>query len=131
MPSRVLTAGRVEAELGLTSTTDRRIDKLLAEAARLRGLYDMDVGSQRAPFFELQTDDFALLAIDTGILRTVDERQWAWLERALGRSRGKFTMAIVGHPRFAGGHDTAPVVEGRDVSYSRGEFARLYWVFAS
>jgi hypothetical protein len=28
-----------------------------------------------APFFELQTEDFALIAIDTGILRTMDERQ--------------------------------------------------------
>ena len=54
----------------------------------------------------MQVDNFALLAIDTGILRSVDERQWAWLERALARSRGKLIMAIVGHPRFAGGRDT-------------------------
>jgi hypothetical protein len=69
-------------------------------------LYGIEVGSQRAPFFEWQTENFALLAIDTGILRSVDQRQWAWLERALARSRGKFIMAIVGHPRFAGGRDT-------------------------
>ena len=100
---------RVEADLGLTSTNARRIDGLMAQAARLRGLYGVSVGAQRAPFFELQTDDFALIAIDTGILRTVDERQLAWIERALGRSRGKFIMAIVGHPRFAGGHDTAGI----------------------
>jgi hypothetical protein len=123
--------GRVEADLGLTSTTDRRINKLLAEAARLRGLYNIDAGTQRAPFFELQTDDFALLAIDTGILRTVDERQWAWLERALGRSRGKFTMAIVGHPRFAAGRDTAPVADGHDVSDFPKELAALYRLLAS
>ena len=86
------------------------------EAARLRRLYGVNVGTQRAVFFELQTEDFALLAIDTGILRTVDERQWAWIERALDRSRGKFTMAIVGHPRFAGGHDTPRIAEGHDVS---------------
>ncbi len=109
---------RVEADLGLTSTNARRIDNLMAQAARLRRLYALDVGTQRAPFFELQTDDFALLAIDTGILRTVDERQLAWIERVLDRSRGKFTMAIVGHPRFAGGHDIPSIAEGQDVSES-------------
>src|SRR5262249_15119946 len=69
------------------------IARCMAEAARLRRQYGIDVGSQRAPFFELQTEDFALLAIDTGVLRTVDERQWGWIERALDRSRGKFIGA--------------------------------------
>ena len=110
---------RVEADLGLTSTNARRIDGLMAQAERLRRLYGVNVGAQRAPFFELQTDDFALIAIDTGILRTVDERQLAWIERALDRSRGKFIMAIVGHPRFAGGHDIPPVAEGQEVSDPR------------
>src|SRR5215469_12455884 len=72
--------------------------------------------TQRGAFFELQTDGFALLAIDTGILRSVDERQWAWIERALERSRGKFVMAIVGHPRIAGGNDIPHIAEGHDVS---------------
>ena len=128
--ARAAIEARVDADLGLTSTNARRIDKLMAEAARLRGQYGVDVGTQRAPFFELQTDDFALLAIDTGVLRTVDERQWAWLERALGRSRGKFTIAIVGHPRFAGGHDLPPTAEGLDVSESSGNFAALYRLLA-
>ena len=61
---------RVEADLGLTGTNARRIDNLLAHAERLRRLYAINAGIQRAPFFELQTDNFALLAIDTGILRT-------------------------------------------------------------
>ena len=117
---------RVESDLGLTGTNSRRIDNLMAHAARLRRLYAVDVGIQRAPFFELQTDDFALLAIDTGILRTVDERQLAWIERALDRSRGKFTMAIVGHPRFAAGRDIPSIAEGQDVSESSEEFAALY-----
>lgn len=101
--ARAAIAARVEADLGLTGTNARRIDKLLAQAARLRGLYRVDVGAQRAPFFEIQAEDFALLAIDTGILRTVDQREWGWIERALERSKGKFIMAIVGHPRLAGG----------------------------
>ena len=81
-------------------------------------------------FFELQTDGFALLAIDTGILRTVDERQWAWIERALERSRGKFVMTIVGHPRIAGGHDIPTNAEGGDVSESSEKFAALYQLLA-
>ena len=91
--ARAAIEARVEADLRLTSTNARRIDKLMAEAARLRRQYGVDVGIQRAPFFELQTEDFALLAIDTGVLRTVDERQWGWIERALDRSRGKFIGA--------------------------------------
>jgi uncharacterized membrane protein HdeD (DUF308 family) len=122
---------RVEADLGLTGTNTHRIDNLLAHAARLRQLYAVNVGIQRAAFFELQTDDFALLAIDTGILRTVDERQLAWIERALDRSLGKFTMAIVGHPRFAGGHDSPTNAEGGDVSESSEKFAALYRLLAS
>ncbi len=66
----------------------------------------MPTGFQRAPFFELQTDRFALLAVDTGILRRIDPAQSEWLDAALARAAGKFTMAILGHPFFAGGHDT-------------------------
>ena len=87
LAARAAIAARVDADLGLTSTNARRIDRLLSEAARLRSLYGVKVGTQRAMFFELQTADFALLAIDTGILRTVDEHQWAWIERALDRSQ--------------------------------------------
>ena len=115
--ARTAMAARVEADYHLTSTSSKRIETLIGQAARLRRLYGVEVATQRAPFFELQTDHFALIAIDTGILRSVDERQWAWLERALARSRGKFIMAIVGHPRFAG---------GRDVSIGDEKFSALY-----
>ena len=128
--ARAAIEARVDADLGLTSTNARRVDRLLTEAARLRGLYGVDAGRQRAVFFELQTADFALIAIDTGILRTVDERQWAWLERALARSRDKFTMAIVGHPKIAGGHDIPEVAEGGDVADSSARFAALYQLLA-
>ena len=128
--ARAAIEARVDADLGLTSTNARRVDHLLTEAARLRGLYGVDAGRQRAVFFELQTADFALLAIDTGILRTVDERQWAWLERALERSHGKFIMAIVGHPKIAGGHDIPQVAEGGDVGDSSANFAALYQLLA-
>jgi hypothetical protein len=96
--ARAALEARVHADLGLTATNENRIERLIAEASRLRGLYRLNVGTQRAPFFELQTDGFALLAIDTGILRSLDERQWAWLEQALERGRGKLVMAIRASP---------------------------------
>ena len=129
--ARAALEGRVEADLGLTATNVDRVEKLLTQAARLRDLYQVDVGTQRTPFFELQTSDFALLGIDTGILRTLDARQWAWLERALNRNRGKFVMAIVGHPRIAGGHDIPPTAEGHDVADTAGKFAALYRLLAN
>jgi hypothetical protein len=128
--ARAAIGARVEADLRLTSTNAHRIDKLMAEAARLRRQYGVDVGTQRAPFFELQTEDFALLAVDTGVLRTIDQRQWAWIERALDRSRGKFIMAIVGHPLFAGGRGLPPIAEDHDVSESSDNFAALYSLLA-
>src|SRR5215831_18565050 len=128
--ARATMEARVNTDLGLTSTNEHRIERLITEAARLRRLYGVSVGSQRSAFFELQTEGFALLAIDTGILRTVDERQWAWIERALERSRGKFIMTIVGHPRIAGGHDIPRIAEGHDVSESSEKFAALYQLLA-
>jgi hypothetical protein len=119
---RAALEARVEADLHLTTTDTRRIDTLIAQAERLRRLYKIDNNNQRGPFFELQTSDFALLAIDTGILRTVDDRQASWLEGALDRARGKFIMAIVGHPRFAG---------GRDTSLGDEKFAALYQLLES
>jgi hypothetical protein len=72
----------------------------------LRELYGIRIAGQRGSFFEIQTADFALIGIDTGILRTIDDRQRTWLGRALERARGRFTMAIVGHPKYTAGLDT-------------------------
>ncbi len=104
--ARASIRARALADLRVTSTTDGRIEDLIHEAERLRQAYGVPTGFQRAPFFEFQTDRFALVAIDTGVLRTIDEEQAAWLNGALDRAAGKFTMAIVGHPFYAGGHDT-------------------------
>jgi uncharacterized membrane protein HdeD (DUF308 family)/3',5'-cyclic AMP phosphodiesterase CpdA len=105
--ARASIRARAEADLRVTSTTDERIEDLIGQAERLRQMYGVPTGFQRAPFFEVQTDRFALLSIDTGILRTIDPVQQEWLEGALTRSAGKMTMAVLGHPFFAGGHDTA------------------------
>jgi hypothetical protein len=110
--ARASIRARAEADLRFTSTTEGRIDDLIAQADRLRRAYVVRTGFQRAPFFEVQTDRFALIAVDTGVLRQVDPAQEAWLERALDRAAGKTTMAIVGHPFYAGGHDVAAGDEG-------------------
>lgn len=54
----------------------------------------MPTGFQRAPFFDVQTDEFALIAVDTGIVRSVDPVQWQWLEGALGE-RGALYQSFV------------------------------------
>ena len=122
-PAQLLRA-RVEEDLRVTSTTDNRIDELIREAGRLRAAYGVPTGFQQGPFFELQTDRFALIAVDTGILRSIDRAQAAWLDAALARASGKATMAILGHPFFAGGHDTTAGDETfarlKDLLRSRG-----------
>ena len=103
--ARAAIDARVESDLSLSSTTDDRIERLIADAARLRSVYRVPAGRQHGPFFELHGDGFSLIAIDTGIQRAVDDRQLAWLNAALGRAEGRFTMAILGHPFFAAGRD--------------------------
>ncbi len=94
---------RVESDNRLTSTTDSRIDWLVGEAARLRREYGVPTGFQHAPYFQIHNERFALLAVDTGVLRRVDPDQLAWLRAGLEQARGKFTMVILGHPLYAGG----------------------------
>ncbi len=114
--ARATMHARVNADLRITSSTDSRISGLIAEAERLRQEYEVPTGLQRGPFFEVQSERFALVAIDTGIVKKIDPAQQAWLESALDRARGKLTMAIVGHPFYAGGHDE---------TVDNEEFARL------
>ncbi len=101
--ARAAMRARVEADNRVTSTTDRRIEQLVAEASRLRKEYGVPTQLQEAPYFQFQTDSFALFAVDTGVARRVDPAQLAWLRGALESARGKMKMAILGHPLFAGG----------------------------
>jgi uncharacterized membrane protein HdeD (DUF308 family)/3',5'-cyclic AMP phosphodiesterase CpdA len=110
-PARAAMHARTEADLRVTSSTSARIDGLIAEAERLRRAYEVPTGFQRGPFFDIQTDRFALIAIDTGIVKRIDREQRAWLEASLERARGKTTMAVVGHPFYAGGYD---MTDGHD-----------------
>lgn len=101
--ARACMISRLETDARLTTTTEHRIDGYIDEAARLRKEFGVRTGLQRGPFFDIQTDRFALIAVDTGVLKTVDSAQWDWLKGALARSRGKFTMAILGHPLYTAG----------------------------
>jgi uncharacterized membrane protein HdeD (DUF308 family)/3',5'-cyclic AMP phosphodiesterase CpdA len=102
--ARATMRARVEADHRLTSTTERRITELIDQAAGLRTAYRVPTGFQRAPYFQVQAERFALIAADTGVLRRIDPDQWTWLRSALDRARGKFTMVLLGHPLYAGGH---------------------------
>ena len=105
--ARVVMRARIEEDQGLSSTTDARIEEFLQKASFYRQQYGVPTGVQHAPFFQIQTSSFALLAVDTGVLRSVDREELVWLRAALERSRGKMVMAVLGHPFFAGGADVA------------------------
>jgi uncharacterized membrane protein HdeD (DUF308 family) len=96
---------RVEADQNLTTTTESRIESLLQQSERLSGQYGLSVGHQKAPYFQLQTEQFAFIAVDTGVLRRVDPDQRRWLTAALREAEGKFIMLLLGHPFFAEGID--------------------------
>ncbi len=105
--ARVAMRARVEVDNRITSTTGGRIEELIVEASRLRREYGVPTQLQEAPFFQLQTDRFALVAVDTGVARRVDPLQLGWLRGALEAARGALTMVILGHPLYAGGQYTA------------------------
>jgi uncharacterized membrane protein HdeD (DUF308 family)/3',5'-cyclic AMP phosphodiesterase CpdA len=115
--ARAAIGARVNADLNISTTTQERIEELIGQAERLRHEYGVPTGFQRAPFFDVQTDRFALLAVDTGIVKRVDPEEQRWLDAALARARGKLTMAVLGHPFYAGGADQRPGYE---------DFAALY-----
>jgi uncharacterized membrane protein HdeD (DUF308 family) len=102
--ARTCMLSRIDTDGRLTTTNEARIERYLHEAARLRKEFGVNAGLQRGPFFEVQTERFALIAVDTGVLKTVDSAQWAWLKAALERARGKFRMVLLGHPLYTAGH---------------------------
>ena len=105
--ARAAMRARIAEDGGLSTTTDARIEEYINRAGFLRQHYGVPTGHQQAPFFQIQTPQFALLAIDTGVLRGVDAEEMTWLKAALAGSRGKMVMAVLGHPFLAGGHDLA------------------------
>jgi hypothetical protein len=108
---------RREGDLNLTTTTETRIDDMIAEAARLREEYQIVAAQQRATFFEILNERFALIVADTGILRRIDDEQFRWLKSALDRAGDRFKMVILGHPLYAAGRYQAAEEE---------DFARVH-----
>lgn len=101
--AKIAMRARVEVDRHLTTTSEGKIDQLIATATRLRGEYRVPTQFQKAPYFQFQTDRFALFAIDTGVVKGIDPVQMEWLRAALASAKGKTKMAIIGHPFYAGG----------------------------
>jgi uncharacterized membrane protein HdeD (DUF308 family) len=102
--ARTAMRARVAVDGGITTTTEGRIEELIGTASRLRQEYGVPTQLQEAPFFQFQTETFALFAVDTGVARRVDATQLVWLRAALESARGKTKMVVLGHPFYAGGH---------------------------
>jgi uncharacterized membrane protein HdeD (DUF308 family) len=102
--ARQALGSRKDETFSLANIGEDRINRLLTSAATLRVQYHIRNGLQRAPFFEIQTERFAFIAADTGILKRLDPLERRWLEAALERSKTKFTFVLLGHPFYAGGH---------------------------
>lgn len=94
---------RRNADLQLTAITEDEIDQKIAEAAWLRNQYKVPTGFQQAPFFQVQTKDFAFISIETGVLRRIDPVQMQWLKQTLEASKGKCIFVLLGHPFYAAG----------------------------
>jgi len=105
--ARTAMRARIAADEGVSSTTGAEIERFVSTAGFLREQYRVPTGFQQAPFFQVQAPGFTLIAIDTGVLRTVDAEELKWTRAVLEASRGKVVMAILGHPFMAGGHDTS------------------------
>ncbi|HKP67959.1 MAG TPA: DUF308 domain-containing protein [Pyrinomonadaceae bacterium] len=98
-------------------TTDQRFESMTAAAARLRQLYSISNGHQRAPYFEIHRAGFSFIAADTGIMKSLDSKQRDWLEAALQRAGTNFKVVNLGHPFY---------VAGTDATEGHQEFKDIY-----
>ena len=55
----------------------------------------------------MQSAGFSRIGVDTGILRTLDDKPLTWLEAALQRAGDNSKFVILGHPFYAAGADPA------------------------
>jgi 3',5'-cyclic AMP phosphodiesterase CpdA len=92
---------RINKDLKISSTTQEKIDDMIAEASFLRKEYRVPTGYQQAPYFQVGNEQFVLLCIDTGVKRQVDSLELVWVKNVLENSKGKFVMALLGHPFYA------------------------------
>ena len=120
--ARIAMRARVETDARISSTTESHIEELIARATDFQRQYQVPAQLQQAPYFQLQTDDFALFAVDTGVAKQIDPVQYEWLEAGLTAARGKNIMVVLGHPFFAGGND---LTVQDDLLDTPTEFAQL------
>lgn len=99
--ARKAISARVQSDLKFSSTTDQVINGLITQASHLRKDYQVPVGFQTAPFFQVNAGDFLLITVDTGVLRRLDNTQLTWLQSVLEASKGKYVMVLLGHPFYA------------------------------
>lgn len=92
---------RAAADLKLTSSTQATIDDAIEKTEFWRDQYQVPTGFQKAPFFQVSTDHFVLITLETGVERQIDSLQWHWLRNVLDASRDKFVMVVLGHPFYA------------------------------
>jgi hypothetical protein len=99
----------------------------------LGGLPGRPETQQRLSFFELafETAPLTVLGLDNGVIGSIDDLQYSWLERRLRRAReaGHLIIVIAGMPlyvdaHFAGEKQPQPVVRGR-ISYGMREIYEL------
>ncbi len=76
-------------------------DSLISRVEELKQSYGLTVQMQTSPYFQIVTDTFVLICVDTGVVPGVDQVQMQWLRKALEAARGKTTMVLLGHPFFA------------------------------
>ena len=92
---------RLKSDLKISSTTPKKIDEKITLAEKWRKEYQVPTGFQKAPYFQVSTANFVLITIETGVLRQIDSLQLSWLTNVLEASKGKFVMAVLGHPFYA------------------------------
>jgi predicted MPP superfamily phosphohydrolase len=92
---------RINKDLQISSTTQEKIDEMIDQAAFLRKEYSVRTGYQKAPYFQVSNGQFVLMCIDTGVKRQLDSLEMAWVKQVLEKSKGKFVMALLGHPFYA------------------------------
>jgi len=97
---------QVAADLNTDVTASaEKFNNMIAEAKRLREYYRVDNGHQRAPYFEIHTPGFSFITLDTGVTKTIDDKEKAWLEDALNRAGENFKFVVLGHPFYVAGGD--------------------------
>ena len=92
---------RIKKDLYISSTNKKRIEKMIATTGKLRSNYSVPAGFQKAPYFQISAGNFVFISIETGVERQIDTLQKTWLRNVLEASKGKFVMALLGHPFYA------------------------------